>query len=303
MSETKQSWDTDSYKGVFPALVTAYDRQGRVNPEGQKQVTRWLLERGCTGFFVCGGTGEGLLLDEQERRLVLEAVLEEAGREATIIAHVGAASPLQTYRLAEHAAEVGAHAIAAIPGTYFTPGPEELVAHYTTLAEIAQRPTMLYHIPGRTGVALTLEMIDRLAQIPHVAGLKYTDHNLYMLQEMRRDQGEDFIILSGSDEMMVPARLMGATGAVGTWYNMVPEIFVAAYAALDAGDVPAAIEYQWQGNAVIRRSQQLGGLGLLKLALQALGLEVGQARMPVHSPSDAQVSEFLEFLRAHGHAG
>ncbi|NLJ36936.1 MAG: hypothetical protein GX358_11985 [candidate division WS1 bacterium] len=303
MSDSKRFDSTDDYRGVFPALVTAYDAQGQVNPEGQRQVTRWLLERGCRGFFVCGGTGEGLLLDEQERRQVLEAVMEEAGGEATIIAHVGSVSPLETYRLAEHAAELGADAIAAIPGAYFTPEPEELLAHYTALAQIAQRPTMLYHIPIRTGVSLTLEMIDRLAQIPYVAGLKYTDYNLYMLQQMRVDQGEDFIILSGTDEVMIPARLMGATGAIGTWYNLMPELFVAAYDALGAGDVPTAIEYQRRGNAVIRKAADAGGLGMLKPALQALGLEVGDARQPIHRPSAAEVEQFVQHFEAHGHPG
>ncbi len=291
---------TEQYQGVFPAIVTAYDTNGDVNPEVQKQVARWLIEQGCKGLFVCGGTGEGLLMSEEERKVVLEAVMEEVGKQCTIIAHVGSASPRHTYRLAEHAAELGVDAIAAIPGTYFLPGPDELVAHYRTLADIAQRPTLLYHIPRMTGVGLTLELIDRLAQIPHVAGLKYTDPDLYILQEMRADQGEDFIILSGCDEMMVPARLMGSTGAVGTWYNVAPDVFVKAFHAAARGDWEEAVENQKTGNRLIRTAQSMGGFALCKLSMEALGFPVGPPRMPVAQVDAETRKRFTDFLKSEG---
>ncbi len=291
---------TERYQGVFPAIVTAYDSNGDVNPEVQKQVARWLIEQDCKGLFVCGGTGEGLLMSDEEREAVLEAVMEEVGQEATIIAHVGSASPLQAYRLAEHAAGLGVDAIAAIPGTYFRPEPDELVAHYTTLADIAQRPTLLYHIPRMTGVGLTLELIDRLAQIPHVAGLKYTDSDLYMLQQMRADQGEDFIILSGYDEMMVPARLMGSTGAVGTWYNVIPDVCVRAYDAATRGDWDEAVQNQKIANRLIRTAQGLGGSGLCKLGVEVLGFPVGPPRMPLAQVDAETRKRFTEFLKFEG---
>ncbi len=291
---------TEQYQGVFPAVVTAYDSDGKVDPEAQKRVARWLIDRGCKGLFVCGGTGEGLLMSEAERQVVLEAVMEEVGQEATIIAHVGSVSPRETYRLAEHAVGLEVDAIAAIPGTYFLPGPEELLAHYTTLAEIAQRPTLLYHIPARTGVSLTLELIDRLAQIPHVAGLKYTDHDLYTLQEMRADQGEDFIILSGCDEMMVPARLMGSTGAVGTWYNVAPAVFVRAFEAAARGDWEEAVAEQKIGNRLIRTAHDLGGFALCKTGMEALGFPVGPPRRPVPQVDAENRKRFTEFLESGG---
>ena len=291
----------EAYKGIFPAIITAYDSDGHLDTSVQKQVARWLLDQGCKGFFVCGGTGEGLLLHEDERKVVLEAVMEEVGGEATIIAHVGSASPLEAHRLAEHAAALNVDAIAAIPGAYFTPEVDELIAHYTTLAEIAQRPTLLYHIPIRTGVVLDLATIDRLAQIPHVAGLKYTDHNLYLMEQMREQQGDDFIILSGSDEMMVPAQLMGATGAVGTWYNLIPGVFVNAFNARRNGDWETAVEYQKRGNAAIRWGIELGGLGLVKQAMHAIGFATGDARMPVKRVDDADVNKFVAWLRAEGY--
>ncbi len=292
---------TEDYEGIFPAIVTAYDSDGQVDTDVQKRVARWLLDRGCKGFFVCGGTGEGLLLTEDERKTVLEAVIEEVGDEATIIAHVGSVSHLQACRLAEHAAALDVDAIAAIPGSYFVPEPDELVAHYTALAEIAQCPTMLYHIPLRTGVELDLRIIDRLAEIPHVAGLKYTDHNLYLMEQMRRDQGDDFIILSGADEMMVPAQLMGATGAIGTWYNLIPDVFINAFNAYRSGDWETAAEYQRRGNAAIRWGIRLGGLGLVKQTMQALGFPIGDARMPVKRVDDADVNEFVNWLRTEGY--
>lgn len=288
----------EMFDGIFPALVTAYGADGEIDVDVQKRVTRWQYEQGCKGFFVCGGTGEGVLLAAEERMAVLEAVVEEVGGEATIIAHVGATSPREAYRLADHAASLDVDAIAAIPGSYFKPGTEQLVAHYRELAAIAQRPTMLYHIPTMTGVSLDLNIIARLREIPHIQGLKFTDYNLFLMQGMREQEGEDFIILSGADELMVPSRLMGANGAIGTWYNLIPGIFIDACAAARAGDWDAAAEYQRKANKVITRWLSTGCLGLVKVGLDEIGFPVGPARRPIPEIDATTRREFIADLKA-----
>ncbi len=289
---------TERYRGVFPAVVTAFDAHGDINPDAQKQLSRWLIDRGCKGLFVCGGTGEGVLMSEDERRIVLEATIEAVGQDATIIAHIGAVSPLETYRLAEHAAEVGADAIAAIPGAYFTPNADGLVEHYRRLAEIAQRPTLLYHIPSRTGVSLDLQTVARLAAIPHVAGLKFTDHNLFLMQCMRQQQGKDFLIMSGSDEMMVPSRLMGSTGTIGSWYNIIPHVFIDAFESVDRGDWDRAAECQGHANDIICRNMGAQLVDLCKIGLYELGIDVGRPRMPLPRVDDEARRAFIEELRS-----
>ncbi len=292
---------SEQYRGVFPAVVTAFDAHGEIDPDAQMRLSRWLIDQGCRGLFVCGGTGEGVLLAEEERRTILEATMEAVGADATIIAHVGAVSPLETYRLAEHAARAGAHAVAAIPGAYFTPDADGLVQHYRRLAEIAQRPTLLYHIPSRTGVSLDLATVARLAAIPHVAGLKFTDHNLLMLQCMRRQQGDGFLIMSGSDELMVPAKLMGSTGTIGSWYNIIPGVFIAAFEYAERGDWAAAAERQGFANDLICRHLGPQLVALCKVALAEMGIDVGEPRMPLPRLDASARAAFVAELRSGGY--
>lgn len=290
----------EKFDGIFPALVTAYGADGEIDIDVQKRVTRWQYEQGCRGFFVCGGTGEGVLLTAEERMAVLQAVVDEVGGEATIIAHVGATSPLEAYRLADHAASLDVDAIAAIPGSYFKPDTPQLIAHYRELAAIAGRPTMLYHIPTMTGVSLDLDIIARLREILHVQGLKFTDYNLFLMQGMREQEGDDFIILSGADEMMVPSRLMGANGAIGSWYNLIPGIFIDACDVARAGDWAKAADYQRKANQIITRWLPAGCLGLIKFGLEELGFPVGPARRPLPEIDAATRREFIADMQASG---
>jgi N-acetylneuraminate lyase len=169
------------------------------------------------------------------------------------------------------------------------------------LAEIAQRPTMLYHIPSRTGVALDLDTVARLAAIPHVAGVKFTDHNLFLLQGMRRQQGDDFLIMSGADEMMVPSKLMGSTGTIGSWYNIIPHVFIDAFELAERGEWDAAAERQNFANALISRNIGPQLIGLCKVALAEMGIDVGRPRQPLPQIDDNARKAFITELQDGGY--
>ncbi|MFP3903002.1 MAG: dihydrodipicolinate synthase family protein, partial [Armatimonadota bacterium] len=207
--------------------------------------------------------------------------------------------PKEAYELAEHAAGLDVDAIAAIPGTYFLPNETDLLNHYRRLGEIAQRPVFLYHIPTTTHFDMSIEQFGKLAEIPHVSGMKYTDPDLFKMEQIRADAGEDFAILAGSDQLMVPALLMGATGAVGTGYNFMFSIYTRAFEAASAGDYRRAAEYQRAGNDIIRTEQGLSSIALCKVALQEMGFAVGPPRAPIgEAPPDA-TQRFLDKLREH----
>lgn len=295
----------EKFQGIFPAIVSAYDEDGDVAPDVQAEFSKWLIDRGCKGLFVCGGTGEGLLLDTEERKILLEATMDAVGDSATVIAHVGSESPWEAYELAQHAAEQGVDAIAAIPGSYFLPDETELLKHYTRLSEIAELPTFLYHIPNLTHLEMDLDLLLRLAEIPNVSGMKFTAFDLFTLQQVADELGDSFAILAGTDQQMVAALLMGATGAVGTGYNYMDQIFIPAYEAAAAGDYVRAREHQRIGNAIIRANRESGGssIDLCKAAVEALGFDVGPPRAPIPR-ADADARErFLDVLREYGIIG
>jgi len=121
------------------------------------------------------------------------------------------------------------------------------------------------------------------------------------MQCMRRQQGEDFLIMSGSDEMMVPSRLMGSTGTIGSWYNIIPHLFIDAFESVDRGDWDRAAECQGHANDIIYRNMGAQLVDLCKIGLYELGIDVGRPRMPLPRIDDEARRAFLAQLREGGY--
>ena len=166
-------------KGIYPAIMTPFDAQGAVSETGLRKMVQHALEVGVNGFYVCGGGGEGLLLTVAERQQVLEIVLDAVKGKVPVIAHVGAFQIPDAIRLARHAGQAGADAVASMPPAYFyQPDLDGLVQFYRQVAEAAERPVLAYNIPGRIPINLDTRTFERLIRIPGVVGLKDSSGNL-----------------------------------------------------------------------------------------------------------------------------
>ena len=138
----------DNLHGIFPATVSTFDIDGRFDPVSMRRIVRHQIDAGVHGLYVCGGTGEGLLMNSKERQQLLETVLDETRGDVTVIAHVGAFQIPETMALAQHASEIGADAISALPPSYFYK-PDEIsqVNYYKSIAEASEAPLLIYNIP------------------------------------------------------------------------------------------------------------------------------------------------------------
>ncbi|MAS33934.1 MAG: dihydrodipicolinate synthase family protein [Anaerolineaceae bacterium] len=271
------------FQGIIPALITPFDSKGNFNPTACRELVQFLLSTEVDGFYVTGGTGEGLLLEPEERRAVLEVTLDEVNGRVPVIAHVGAVSTRTAADLAAHAASAGAAAVAAIPPIYVNADLAGIKEHYRQIAKAANGvPTWLYYIPHATGVTLTAKTFAELMEIDNVTGVKYTSHNLYEMRNIIEvAQGRDFTVISGPDEMCLPALLMGATGAIGTTYNIMPGQFLKLYRAWQQGDIETAQKLQFQANQVINALLTVPTLSAVKSVLKRMGIDCGVPRGPL----------------------
>ena len=146
----------DNLRGIFPATVSTFDMNGRFDAVSMRQIVRHQIDAGVHGLYVCGGTGEGLLMNSKERQDLLETVLDETRGDVTVIAHVGAFQIPETIALAQHASKIGVDAISALPPSYFYK-PDEIsqVNYYKSIAQVSEVPLLIYNIPQRTGIAMT----------------------------------------------------------------------------------------------------------------------------------------------------
>lgn len=284
--------------GILSALITPFDSAGNINHEMIRRLVRYQLDAGLTGFFVNGGTGEGLLLDSDERKQALETVIDETGDAGHVIAHVGAVATHTAADLAAHAQAAGATAISAIPPIYFKVDLPALRAHYQQIADAApDLPLWLYNIPGATGVTVTADMFTELLKIPQVTGIKYTSYDFFTMRKMIEiDAGRPVTVLSGPDEMCLPALVMGSDGAIGTTYNILPGLFADLYRCYREGDLVAAQTKQYQANRVIKAFTSAPSLSTVKAILGRLGFDCGVPRRPLRPLTTAETDQLWQQL-------
>ena len=169
-------------EGILPAIVTPFDKAGEVDAPAMRKIIRHQLAAGCHGFYLTGGTGEGLLLTQKERQDLLETTMDEVNGKGLVIAHVGAFQTAETIALARHACKAGVDAIAALPPSYFyKPDVNGLIRYYTDLAQASTVPVLVYNLPQRTGITMTQDTFERLLKIDNIVGMKDSSGNVYAL--------------------------------------------------------------------------------------------------------------------------
>lgn len=266
--------------GIYPALITPFDKSGAVNPTVVKELVDWQLDVGVDGFYVCGGTGEGLLLSPQERKAMLEATVHAASGRGKVISHVTALDTDTTIDLAKHAEANGAAAVSVLPPIYYKVDSPGLMEHYRLIASATQLPLFVYHIPTLTGQTLSVDEMRQLLEIPNIRGLKFSDYDHFTMRRIRLLR-DDLIVYSGNDEVLLSALNLGADGGIGLTYNFMPQVFVGIYQAFRADDLHRARELQWKAFEMIDTVVQVHLMGAAKAALQHLGFDTGEPRRPL----------------------
>ncbi len=213
------------FKGIVAPIVSPCDEKDNLDMAALTGNFERLLKSPIDGMYLCGGTGDGENLSLEERKLITQMLapeLKRAGKCAII--HVGQTHQRHAVALCEHAAQVGADAVASIPPR----APQkETAAFYRALAS-ADLPVFVYYIPAVTGKASPLEELCEILDIPGVAGIKMSDWNLFLLRQVKLLYPEK-IVYSGYDELLALGLLSGADGSIGTWANLFPDMYAKAY--------------------------------------------------------------------------
>ena len=181
---------------------------------------------GVHGIYVGGTTGEGPLQSAAERKAVIDAAVAYSPAGKHVMIHVGASSPTEAIDLAAHAARAGAHAISSLPPLGGSFNFDEIRDYYHALGAESALPLVVYYFPQLAPALATRAQLTAICELPNVAGFKFTDFDLFTLSLVRRPGLAGF---NGRDEVLAAGLLMGADGGIGTFYNLVPELFVKIY--------------------------------------------------------------------------
>jgi N-acetylneuraminate lyase len=274
--------------GILPALVTPLRADETVNVTALEQLLERVYTSGVDGVYVCGSTGEGLVLPAAERRKVTEVAVRNSPQGKQVIVHVGAWSFSEAQALALHAASTGAAAISSLPPANVSYS--ELLDYYRDLAACGGVPFLAYYFPGAGGGSLSYDQLAEICTLPGVAGLKFTEYDLYALSLLA---GNGHILFNGRDEVLAAGLLMGASGGIGSIYNLVPAWFVELYAAARAGHWEETRAIQARINDLIRVLLQFPLIPAIKRILTWNGIECGTALRPRAGLIPAQESALL----------
>lgn len=279
-----------TFSGIVAAQLTPYTKTGRVNHKELRRYIRHLINKGIDGFYVCGSTAEAFLLTQDERKEILETVVEENNGEKFIIAHVGDISTDFAVDLANHAKTAGADAISAISPFYYKYSIDEIKNYYFEIMDKSDMTMFIYNFPNYSGFSLTNEILTELRVNKHVAGVKFTSNDFYQMERMKT-LNPDLVIWNGYDEMLLSGLAAGADGGIGSTYSCICPIIRGIYDNFRNGDLNSARSYQQKANDVIDAIGKYGVMASEKALLGFEGMEFNGCRKPFAPVSDDGIKE------------
>lgn len=289
------------FKGINPAMFTPLTDDGdAISPDRLRKLIAFLLGQEVSGLFICGSTGEGVFLSPDEREQVAEIALSEVAGQVPVMVHVGAAATRDAIRLAKHAARHGAAAVSSVPPFPFSVSERATYEHWRRIGAATDLPLFIYYITRMTSFRFGDGAIDELLAIPNVAGLKFTDTDFYVMRNLIDLSDGRLRVLSGPDQLCLPAQIMGATGAIGSTYNWIGPLFGKLYRAYQAGDLETAERCQAKANAFIRIIHGYELIAGQKVIMEYLGVPCGPSRMPLLPLDETQKKSLFAALDREG---
>jgi len=230
-------------KGSIPALITPL-KDGKVDEPAFRKLVNWQIAEGSSGLVPVGTTGESPTLSHEEQMRVIEVCVEEAAGRVPVIAGAGSNSTDEAISLTKFCKEVGCDAVLSVTGYYNKPSQEGQYRHFMAIAEAVDIPILLYNIPGRAIVEITVETMARLAKHKNIIGVKDATANLMRPSRERGAIGKDWLLISGEDGTALGYNAHGGSGCISVTGNVAPRLCAEFQAASLSGDFAKAREYQ-----------------------------------------------------------
>lgn len=292
-------------EGLIAAPFTPMKGDGSLNTGLIPDYVTKLKNDRLSGVFICGTTGEGMLMTSDERKEVAEKWIAEQTENFKVIVHVGSTSSKQSYELARHAQETGAYAVGCMGPVFLSPSTvEDLVDFCAEVASGARDlPFYYYHIPSVSGVSLS--MVDFLQKaapvIPNLAGIKFTHTNFMEMQQCLHLHNGKWDILSGFDEMLLAGLAFGAKGAVGSTFNFMAPLYEQIISDFSNGNITAARKNQYKSVKIIEILVKYhGAIVSGKTWMKSVGIDCGKCRYPLKNITESEHESFIKEMEAAG---
>lgn len=270
----------ERFRGSITALITPF-RDGKVDEAAFRRLVDWQIAEGTHGLVPVGTTGESPTLSHDEHMRVVALCIEAAKGRVPVIAGAGSNSTAEAVMLTRHAKEAGADAALIVAPYYNKPTQEGLYLHYKTIAEAVDLPIIVYNIPGRSVVDISVETMARLAKLPNIVGVKDATANLARVSQQRAAMGEGFCQLSGEDATALGFMVHGGQGCISVASNVAPRLCADLQNACLRGDYKTALTLQDRLMPLFDSMFVETNPGPVKYAVSKLGFCSAEARLPM----------------------
>ena len=287
------------FKGSFVALITPF-KDGQVDEEAFRKFVDWQITEGTNGLVPVGTTGESPTLSHDEHMRVVEICIEVAAGRVPVIAGAGSNSTEEAIMLSKHAKSAGADAALVVTPYYNKPTQEGLYRHYDAIQSEADIPVIIYNIPARSIVDMSVETMAKLSKLPNIVGVKDATSDLNRPILTKAACGDDFCQLSGEDGTAIPFNAGGGHGCISVTGNIAPKLCADMQAAWFDGDTARAMALQ-DGLMPLHSAMFCEtSPGPVKYAAELLGLGAADARLPICEIADSSKAAVKAALKGAG---
>jgi 4-hydroxy-tetrahydrodipicolinate synthase len=278
-------------------------KDGKVDEAAFQKLCAWQIEQGTNALVPCGTTGESPTLSHAEHDRVVALCVEVAKGKVPVIAGAGSNSTAEAIAMTQHAAKVGADAVLSVAPYYNKPTQEGLYQHFKAIHDASDIPIIVYNIPARSIVDISVDTFVRLAKLPRVVGVKDSTMDLARPLRIRVALGPDFVQLSGEDGTAIALLAQGGHGCISVTANIAPKLLSEMHGAWRAGDFQSVQKINDRLMAVHDAMFVETSPAPVKYAASLLGLCSPETRLPIVQPTDASKARIRAALEKAGLIG
>lgn len=287
------------FEGSGVALVTPFTEAG-VDYDKLGELIDWHVENSTDAIIICGTTGESSTMTDAERRKTIEFAVKRTNKRIPVIAGTGNNNTAYSIELSKFAEEVGVDGLLLVTPYYNKCTQKGVIEHYKAIASSVKIPIILYNVPGRTGFSLQAKTVLELSKIENIKAIKEASGDISLVAEIARLCGEDFYIYSGNDDMTVPLLSLGGRGVISVVANILPQDTHNLVMEFLNGNVKEARKLQLRMNGLINSLFIETNPIPVKTAMNLMGMNVGQLRLPLTNMSEDNAKILTDFMKEYG---
>lgn len=284
------------FKGSGVAIITPF-KNGNLNLLKLRELIEWHIKEGTDAIIICGTTGEASTMSRYEKKKAIKFTVDVVNKRIPVIAGTGNNDTLDTIKMSQYAESVGVDGILVITPYYNKTNSAGLIKHFEEINEAVNLPIILYNVPSRTGMNITPSQVKELSNLKNIVAIKEASGNISQIAKIKALCGDSIDIYSGNDDQVIPIMSLGGLGVISVSANIIPKLMHEMVYSYLNKDIDKALELQLETLPLINNLFVEINPIPVKTALNLMGFEVGDFRLPLYKMDDNNVKTLEKSLK------